>query len=282
MKRTLLILAAAAAAFCLAGCKGGKTAAEPESDLTVLTVTQTLTEIPSEEYDLSKLAKDENGAYIIFNGENFDGWRGILNDHMPEMWVIEDGAMKFLGKSEETRGMEGGDILFMHQFKNFEFEFEWKVDKGSNSGVFYLIKEYRCGNNEFSTPVVGPEYQILDNENHKDAKHGKNGNRQSASLYDMIPAQPQNALPWGEWNTGKIVVNNGVISHYQNGVEVVKYTAWTPEWEAMLRDCKWAPEENPIAFECQMNLGGKDHKGYVGFQDHNNVVWFRNIKIKEL
>ena len=51
-----------------------------------------------------------------------------------------------------------------------------------------------------------PEYQVLDNENHPDAKLGVDGNRKSASLYDMIPAVPQNAKPYGEWNKAKIMV----------------------------------------------------------------------------
>ena len=32
---------------------------------------------------------------------------------------------------------------------------------------------------------------------------GVDGNRKSASLYDMIPAVPQNAKPYGEWNKAK-------------------------------------------------------------------------------
>ena len=54
--------------------------------------------------------------------------------------------------------------------------------------------------------ISAPEYQVLDNDNHPDAKLGKDNNRQSASLYDMIPAVPQNAKPFGEWNKAKIMV----------------------------------------------------------------------------
>ena len=52
--------------------------------------------------------------------------------------------------------------------------------------------------------MSAPEYQILDNAVHPDAQLGKSNNRQSASLYDLIPAIPQNAKPAGEWNKEKL------------------------------------------------------------------------------
>ena len=74
-------------------------------------------------------------------------------------------------------------MIFAHKLGNFELEFEWKVGKGSNSGVFIMIQEVE-GQPSY---ISAPEYQVLDNENHPDAKLGKDGNRKSSSLYDMIP-----------------------------------------------------------------------------------------------
>jgi hypothetical protein len=76
---------------------------------------------------------------------------------------------------------------------------------------------------------TAPEYQILDNTNHLDARLGKNGNRQSASLYDLIPADPQNSKGYGVWNSGTVIVNDGQVTHIQNGETVVKYNLWTAE-----------------------------------------------------
>lgn len=64
--------------------------------------------------------------------------------------------------------------------------------------------------------ISAPEFQVLDNANHPDAKLGKDNNRQAASLYDMIPAVPQNAKPFGEWNKAKIMVYKGTVVHGQN------------------------------------------------------------------
>lgn len=130
--------------------------------------------------------------------------------------------------------------------------------------------------------ISAPEYQVLDNANHPDAKLGVDGNRQSASLYDMIPAKPQNAKPFGEWNTAKIMVYNGTVVHYQNGEQVLEYHLWTPQWKEMLDKSKFSKEKWPEAYDLLINCGGENHEGYIGLQDHGDNVWFRNIRVKEL
>ena len=109
---------------------------------------------------------------------------------------------------------------------------------------------------------------------------GIDGNRQSASLYDMIPAQPQNQNPAGEWNTAKIMVYKGTVIHGQNGANVVEYHLWTPEWTEMLEASKFRSAKWPIAFDLLNNCGGEAHEGYIGLQDHGDDVWYRNIRIK--
>ena len=118
--------------------------------------------------------------------------------------------------------------------------------------------------------------------NHPDAKLGKDGNRQSSSLYDLIPAKPQNQKPYGEWNNTVIRVYNGNVTHYQNGVKVVEYKLWTPEWTALLQTSKFSEKAWPAAFEGFNNAGGVNHEGFIGLQDHGDDVWFKNIKVKIL
>jgi len=123
---------------------------------------------------------------------------------------------------------------------------------------------------------------VLDNANHPDAMLGIDGNRQSASLYDMIPAKPQNQKPYGEWNTAKIMVYKGTVVHGQNGANVVEYHLWTPQWTDMLQASKFSQEKWPLAFELLNNCGGENHEGYIGLQDHGDDVWYRNIRVKVL
>ena len=224
---------------------------------------------------------------MIFDGKTFNGWRGYGKENVPSRWTIDDGAIKFNGTGTgEAQTGEGGDLIFAHKFKNFELELEWKVSKGGNSGIFYLAQEVattKDGAQQFEPIFIScPEYQVLDNENHPDAKLGVDGNRKSASLYDMIPAVPQNAKPYGEWNKAKIMVYKGTVVHGQNDANVLEYHLWTPQWTEMLEKSKFSSEKWPLAFELLNNCGGENHEGYIGFQDHGDDVWFRNIRVKVL
>ena len=244
--------------------------------------------VQAPQVDLAQFATDGKGYQQIFNGKDFTGWRGYGKDHVPARWTIEDGCLKFNGSGTgEGHTAEGGDIIFAHQYKNFSLEFEWKVAKGSNSGVFILGQEVvtkdEKGKDRYEPIFISsPEYQILDNANHPDAMLGIDGNRKSASLYDMIPAKPQNFRGYGEWNTAKIICYRGTVIHYQNGKKVLEYHLWTPQWTDMLQASKFSEKAWPLAFELLNNCGGPEHKGYIGFQDHGDDVWYRNIRVKDM
>lgn len=238
--------------------------------------------------DLASLPQDKDGYYILFDGQTLNGWRGYGKDTVPPRWIVEDGCIKFTGSGTgEGQTSQGGDLIFAHKFRNFCLELEWKVAKGSNSGIFYLaqeIKTVKANGSERFEPIYisSPEYQILDNANHPDAMLGVDGNRQSASLYDMIPAKPQNQKPFGEWNKAKIMVYKGTVVHGQNDANVVEYHLWTPQWTDMLQASKFSQEKWPLAYELLNNCGGEQREGYFGLQDHGDDVWYRNIRIKVL
>jgi len=220
-----------------------------------------------------------NGYIQIFNGTSLNGWRGYGKDRMPGGWTIDNECLHFRPGGTG----DGGDIIFAHQLKNFELDVEWKISEAGNSGIFYLAQEVTNEKGGLE-PIYtsAPEYQLLDNENHPDAKLGHDNNRKSASLYDMLPAKPQNANPYGQWNRAKIVVKDGKVTHYQNGVKVVEYQLWTPEWTKLLNSCKFSQKNWPSAFQLLNNCGGVGHKGFIGFQDHGNELWLRNISLKIL
>lgn len=283
MKKVSLILSAALVMGALSSCGGAQksdanaTKAEEAVGSTVEKPEYELVEY--EPVDLSQFPKDADGWITLFDGKDFNGWRGYDKDYVPAAWTIEDGAIKINGSGAgEAGAKDGGDIIFNHKFKNFELSIDWKVAKGSNSGIFYLAQEV------VGQPIYisAPECQVLDNANHPDAKLGKDGNRMSSSLYDMIPAKPQNSKPYGEWNNVRIMVYKGTVVHYQNGEQVLEYHLWTKQWEEMLQASKFSEEKWPLAYQLLLNCGGDAHEGFIGLQDHGDDVWFKNIKLKVL
>jgi len=209
------------------------------------------------------------GFVLMFDGKTTNGWRSYGKPAFPDSgWMVDNGTLRCIGSGMGEAGGKGGDIIYDKKFKDFHLKFEWKISEGGNSGVFYLGQEIP------NEPVwkSAPEYQVLDNVKHLDANLGKDGNRKSASLYDLIPAVPQNADSAGQWNTGEIMVYQGTVVHKQNGETVLEYHIGTPDWEKMIKESKFKdfPEF------------GKYIEGYIALQDHGNDVWYRNIKIRAM
>ncbi len=213
----------------------------------------------------SKEKKD--GWVLLFDGKSFDGWRKCNATEMAANWSIDQEAMK-VARGERAGHGQGGDILFgAKKFKNFELSIDWMIEKEGNSGIFYYITEYP------GKPIyyAAPEVQVLDNWY---AGDNKLTNHLAGSLYDILPALPQNAKPAGEWNQIVIRVKDGKVTHTQNGVKVVEYELWTPEWYKLVSESKFKDWEG---FK-----EGPAKEGYIGLQDHGYDCWFRNIKIREL
>ncbi|MEN6452803.1 MAG: DUF1080 domain-containing protein [Prolixibacteraceae bacterium] len=216
-------------------------------------------------------AEQQEGWKLLFNGQNAEGWRGVNKTVLPAAWIVSDGTLMCQGSGKGEAGADnGGDILYDKKFKNFHLKLDWKISEGGNSGIFYLGQEVA----DWPIYKTAPEMQILDNERHPDAMLGKDGNRKAGSLYDLIPAKPQNAKPAGEWNNVEIICFKGTVVHKQNGATVVEYHLWTDDWKAMVADSKF-----PALNE---NFANVAEEGFIALQDHGDSVFFKNIKIKEL
>lgn len=211
----------------------------------------------------------KQGWVLLFDGKDFKGWRQCNGTAMPANWKIDDQSMEVLtGEGKKPGQMANGDIVYgQKKFKNFELSVDWKASKMANSGIFYDVREIP------GQPIyyAAPEVQVLDNV---DATDNKIPSHLAGSLYDILPADPKTVHPAGEWNTIVIRVDNGKVTHTQNGVKVVEYELWTPAWDTLVANSKFS------SFPGWKE--GISKEGFIGLQDHGYPVWFRNIKIREL
>ena len=99
----------------------------------------------------------ENEWQVLFDGTNFDHWRGYGSKEMHSEWTIDDGAMLF------TPGEKGGkNIITKDSYTNFVLSLEWKISEAGNSGIFWGVHESPEFNEAYET---GPEIQVLDDAN---------------------------------------------------------------------------------------------------------------------
>lgn len=186
-------------------------------------------------------AERDAGFTLLFDGDDLDGWKHSGN------WKVADGVI--------TREGRGGSLVYDKQPvpDDFELQFEWKVAKGSNSGIYYRPTQY--------------EYQILDNAVHAD---GKNPRTSAASLYFCMAPSRDATKPVGEWNQGRVVCKGTVIQHWLNGEKVVDFDYADPRWK----------------FNVDMlNQRGGDltaRGAKLSLQDHGDPVWYRGIKLRQL
>ena len=204
------------------------------------------------------------GWKLLFDGKTTKGWRAFKGGPVPaDHWVVADGVLKCVG------GHRVIDIVTDDEFDNFEFAWDWRISPGGNSGVKYLVDE----NMSKTKDGIGFEYQLLDDDKHPDAKKGKDGDRTSGSLYDLIPPSKNKVLhPVGEWNESRIVVDGNHVEHWLNGVKVVSYERGSPDMKARIADSKY---KSIPGF-------GEVTKGHLLLQDHDSEVGFRNLKLRVL
>ncbi len=211
------------------------------------------------------------GWKLLFDGKTTGGWKGAFISSFPAKgWKVEDG-MLMVEPSGGAESTNGGDIVTLKDFDNFDLSVDFKLTEGANSGIKYFVDAKQAiPSNPRS--AFGLEFQVLDDAKHPDAKLGKNGNRTISSLYDLIPAiSSKPAREIGEWNTARIVSNGSHVEHWLNGVMVLTYERSSEGFKSMLAGSKYAtiPGFGLVA------------KGRILLQDHGNKVFFKNIKIKD-
>lgn len=191
--------------------------------------------------------------------EDKDGWVNLLEgDDLTKNWTTtgnwkldKEGVVSLEPRPGEKGWTRYDAYLWVKkEYKDFDAEFEYKVQKGGNSGFYFHVGNVK-------DPVAkGIEVQIYDSGSKP--KDAKLTDHDSGGIIPGIPPTKNTAKPAGEWNKMQVTVKDGKVVVRLNG-EVV----------------------NDVALDND-KIKTRPPTGAIGFQDHGLPLSLRNIKIRDL
>jgi len=206
--------------------------------------------IPGDEANGILARKGEDpGFKSIFNGKDFTGWDGPLDNY-----EIVDGAVR-------CKAHKGGTIYTKEQYADYVVRFEFKLPPGGNNGL--AIRYPGKGDTAYDGMC---ELQILDEKYEEVTKSKLDPRQVHGSAYGMIAAHRGYQRPAGEWNFQEVTIQGSRIKVELNGTVILD------------GDVSQAKD-----FMANSPHPGKDRTvGHFGFAGHSDPVSFRNIRIKKL
>ena len=205
---------------------------------------------------------------VLFDGSSTDAW-----EFREGGWVI-DQDRSLTCRMEEVKQKDGrirhkgmGYVWTRKDYQDFELTFSYKLSEGANSGVFYRTDP--------TNPVQGGfEIQLMDDEGFKKTHGVKNAKNLNGAFYDCQAPSADPAKPLGQWNHLKLTCHGPKIRVEINGVLVIDVNV--DDWDT--------PRKNPDGSANKFKTALKDlpRKGRIGFQNHGQVVWFKDIVVRPL
>jgi hypothetical protein len=203
-----------------------------------------------------------DGWQSLFDGRTTAGWQEVTGLPFPsECWAVEDGCLKAFPGSKGNQ-----DIRTTQEFTGFEFQFAWRILKGGNSGVKYLVQKTDRWTNAagLQARARGPEFQLVDDE----SDDASDATRFTGSLYSVLAPSAHPAKTPGEWNEARLVVRGNSVEHWINGVRMLQYRLDQPEVVKLLREHRKGTDVLRNSAIC--------------LQNHGSPVWFRDLKVRRL
>jgi hypothetical protein len=190
-------------------------------------------------------AKDDKSFTTIFDGKDLSKIKTEGN------WEIQDDGSLLLTPRPGEKGWQryGSYIWLKDDYADFTFDFEYKHEKGGNSGLYF-----RCAD-EVDPTASGFEVQILDCFGKKKlGQHDLGGVIKTAGPTKNMSKKP------GEWNRMTVTMKGDHLTVVLNG-EVVQ--------DINLAEKK--PKDKKLVA-----------KGKICIQDHGQPFTVRNLRVKKL
>ncbi len=205
-------------------------------------------EIGAKEANELLAKRSPSGFESVFNGKDFTGWDGPLENYE----VVENAIV--------CKPKKGGNIYTKAEYADHVIRLEYKLPPGGNNGL--AIRYPGMGVHAATQGMC--ELQILDDTH---PKYVKLDPRQfNCSAYGMVAAERGYLRPVGEWNFLEVTVKGPTLRAELNGTRILD-----------------ADMSKVTEFKDNQKHPGKDNtKGHFGFAGHNDPVAFRNIQIKPI
>ncbi len=205
---------------------------------------------------------------VLFDGTSTDQW-----EFAEGSWVIDsDGSLTC--RMEEVKQKDGsvrvkgmGYVWTRQDYEDFELTLSYKLSEAANSGVFFRTDP--------NNPVQGGfEIQLIDDAGFQKARGKKDPKNLNGSFYDCQARIADPAKPVGSWNQLRLVCEGPNVRIEINGTLVNEFNV--DRWDL--------PRKNPDGTANKFAKALKDlpRAGRIGFQNHGQVVWFKDVSIKPL
>ncbi len=202
----------------------------------------------------------------LFDGKSTKGWHPYGQQYAATLqngWTVEKGCLR---TTVATINRKYADLMTDVEFEHFQLKLDWKLEKGSNSGIVIYANE----NTRIYTSASqsGPEIQIADGT----IAETKLPKYATADMVDLMSSYQPFVKPIGEWNTTEIICEKGKLDVYFNGKRCISTYLWGNNWKQAIGFSKYKQVPNFGMFK----------KGKIALMHQGSTVWYRNIVIKRL
>jgi len=208
----------------------------------------------------------DDSSIRLFNGKNLEGWYWSKADHPPApSWAVRDGLLVTTPKS-------GKEVYLISKdsFTDFDLRFEWRAEKGANSGIKYRIQVF--ADSERRLEPVGLEYQITDDVENPDAL--STPRHSAGALYDYVAPKKSGPARAGVWHRSRIVARGLHIEHWLDDVCVVRIDLDSADAAAQF-------EQSERKSRHMLRQQAK-RSSPLALQIHDGIVEFRNLELRRL
>ena len=188
---------------------------------------------------------------VLSEEERNDGFISLMNKKdFDGWWQLNPDQNSFIVNEHgefEFKEAGGKAILTRNRYSDFVLRLDFKIEEGGNSGIFLRAPR------DARQSKIGMEFQI----------HGDYGKAPSddstGAVYKVKAARVNGSNPSMVWNSLEIVLDGSHMKATLNGKLIHDFDLDSiEELKYRLRD------------------------GFIGLQDHDHFVAFRNVRIKEL